>query len=143
MFTVIDARDGKGKPHDCNGSWDLLGRNEGGHEVYNCDKEGGHVLIHAHTDRGHECGTGCGRALVDIHSRNELLTVMRRLGIPANWHEPDQAGVSAIIHGDHLDNAGIYTADYAEFRMVILKDGQTVARVNLATLFAIASGGIG
>jgi hypothetical protein len=40
-----------------------------------------------------------------IDSREELAEFAKRHGLRANWHEPDEQGVSARVVGTNLDNA--------------------------------------
>lgn len=58
---VIDARQGS-QPHPCPSSWQYLGLNPGGHEIYECGS-GEHRRIGAHVNAAHECGDGCAVAL--------------------------------------------------------------------------------
>lgn len=82
-----------------------------------------------------------------IHSPGDLMALARTLGVSADWHEPDNSGVSARIRGNHLDNAmGSRMADVGpdnqsgEYNIVIQKDGRDRAVVNLATLLSWACG---
>jgi len=81
-----------------------------------------------------------------IRTRDELLTLKAELGVGSDWHEPDNEGVTASVHGVSFDNAGFWYRDnsagktYEELHVVLRKDGDEVAVVNLATLFAFATG---
>lgn len=75
-----------------------------------------------------------------IHTFRDLSELAAELGVRDNWHEPDEQGVSARIIGTHLDNAMGSTTrgigDAGEFNVVIMKDAQDVAVINLATLLS-------
>lgn len=84
-----------------------------------------------------------------IHTQAELREVAASLGVRGDWHEPDEQGVNADVHGDHLDNAMGPQLDEddscGELNVVIYKDvegepgsSDAVAVVNLATLLAFA-----
>lgn len=101
-----------------------------------------------------------------ITERQELLDLMTELHIPGDWHEPDQADITAAVHGLNLDNAGFWplsevgrpygvdqdeaplmgipdrrpTLPHAELHVTLLHEGRPVAAVNLASLFAWATG---
>lgn len=85
---------------------------------------------------------------VRIDNRDELIAVADILGVRPDWHEPDEAGVSAVVNGESFDNAGKWPADeripadaeWLEIYVDLFKDGTLVAQVNLATLFAMACG---
>jgi hypothetical protein len=61
-----------------------------------------------------------------------------------DMHEPDEQGISALVVGDHLDNAhgnSIHYHDdfsYQEYVVVLKKEGKGEIRINLATLIAFA-----
>lgn len=77
-----------------------------------------------------------------INSRAQMASLAQDLGVRVDWHEPDEQGVSARVVGNHLDNAMGSEAGHlncGEYNVVISKDGQDVAVVNLATLLALAS----
>ena len=76
-----------------------------------------------------------------INTQAELAALALELGVRADWHEPDEQGVTAVIKGTCFDNAGFWPAadpralnneKYVELR----KDGEPVAAVNLATLLS-------
>ena len=79
-----------------------------------------------------------------IRTRDELVRVADELGVAVDWHEPDEQGVGARVFGTHLDNAGFWGEASTMFRereeyyMILYKDGEPVAAVNLATLLAWA-----
>jgi len=95
-----------------------------------------------------------------ICTQDELKLLAKWLGVRDDWHEPDESGVTAEVHGVHLDNAGFWGShelemrandttgtyrgrtgeDCMEFWVTILKDGKPVAEIDLATLFAFACG---
>lgn len=78
-----------------------------------------------------------------IQSKAELVALAKRLGVRPDWHEPDEQGVTAGTHGTSFDNAGFWGSDNTcrtqEQYVVIRQDGEAVAEVNLATLFAWAT----
>lgn len=85
-----------------------------------------------------------------IMDRNDLLDLRNRLDVRYDWHEPVNQDVTVEIRGKHFDNAGFWDddhagrgsdgKDYEELHVAILQDGDQVATVNLATLFAWATG---
>lgn len=83
-----------------------------------------------------------------IRARGELVELANELGVRPDWHEPDEQNVTATTHGVRFDNAGFWgethrTSDghnFTERYVKLYKDGQPVAVVNLATLFAWATG---
>lgn len=87
---------------------------------------------------------------VRIMDHAELLELAASLGVRPDWHEPDESGVTVEIRGKEFDNAGFWDddhrgngsagKDHEELHVAILKDGDQVATVNLATLFAFATG---
>ena len=72
-----------------------------------------------------------------VFSQSDLRSVASRLGVRSDWHEPDEQRVTAIVTGHQFDNAG---ASDREINVHLYKNGRQVARVNLATLFALAAG---
>ena len=82
-----------------------------------------------------------------IISRDELVALARRLGVRADWHKPDDRGVAAQVEGDCFDDTGFWptedwsysTPESVEMHVIISKNGEDVAAVNLATLLAWAS----
>lgn len=83
-----------------------------------------------------------------ITERSELVTLAATLGVRSDWHEPDEQEVTATTHGVTFDNAGFWGKPYiasdghefTEQYVTLHKDGEPVAVVNLATLFAWAAG---
>jgi hypothetical protein len=79
-----------------------------------------------------------------IHTRSELIDLHRELGLRADWHEPDEQDVTARTEGSTFDNAGFWgvpgSALNQELHVVIYQQDRAVAAVNLATLFAWATG---
>jgi hypothetical protein len=93
-----------------------------------------------------------------IDTRAQLIALQQRLQLREDWHEPDEREVSAVTQGSRFDNAGFWGAAELAQRMTqrnvaphhalrgmeqyvtIRVDGQPVAEVNLATLFAFACG---
>lgn len=43
-----------------------------------------------------------------INSREELAAFARRMGLRADWHEPDEQEITARVEGASFDNAGFY-----------------------------------
>lgn len=89
--------------------------------------------------------------ICQVTTRAGLLAVMRDLGVGPDWHEPDQVGVSAQVYGERFDNSGFwggevpdgamgYAPSSVELHVTLSKGGNPVAEVNLATLFAWATG---
>lgn len=81
--------------------------------------------------------------IIGIQTPEDLDALADDLGVRADWHEPDEQNVSAYIRGNHLDNAmGSTMRDIGddnssgEFNIVIQKDGEDVAVINLATLLS-------
>jgi hypothetical protein len=62
-----------------------------------------------------------------------------------DMHEPDEQGISAVVAGNHLDNAmGDDPADNCgEFTVAIVQDDGSKEWFNLATLIALARIGAG
>lgn len=97
-----------------------------------------------------------------IHTRADLIDLADRLGVRQDWHEPDEQNVTASVHGHSFDNAGLWpladrfnitpddqvmgiptpvpTPSHIELHVTLHQNGQAVAVVNLATLFAWATG---
>ena len=57
-----------------------------------------------------------------------------------DMHEPDEQGISAVVFGNHLDNAmgNDPTRNHGEFLVGITRDGCQTEWFNLATLIAMA-----
>lgn len=84
-----------------------------------------------------------------IRSKAELVKLADELGVRPDWHEPDEQEVTATTHGVSFDNAGFWGQEYrssfddrefTEQYVILHKDDSPVAAVNLATLFAWATG---
>jgi len=84
-----------------------------------------------------------------IRSKEQLQELAKRLGVRSDWHEPDEQGLEAVIFGKGLDNAmgsgyGVTKAlepdQDGEMNVVLLKDGEPCAAINLAWLLAWACG---
>jgi hypothetical protein len=83
-----------------------------------------------------------------INTKADLIDLARELGVSGDWHENDEQAVTATTHGVKFDNAGHwgreYVADdgydYTEQYVTLYKEHEPVAVVNLATLFAWATG---
>lgn len=87
---------------------------------------------------------------IRVNTREQLITLARRLKVRPDWREPDGQAVTARVYGDDLDNAGFwghdaqgslvtYGAGHQELWVEISQDGQPIAEINLATLLAWAS----
>jgi len=78
-----------------------------------------------------------------INTRAQLVALAQELGVRPDWHEPE---VTATAHGVSFDNAGFWGEarsrymSHEEQHVVLYKEGRAVAAVNLATLFAWATG---
>ncbi|MEU0398361.1 hypothetical protein ABZ208_37585 [Streptomyces sp. NPDC006208] len=85
-----------------------------------------------------------------ITTRAELTTLAHELGVRPDWHEPDEQDVTVKVAGKQFDNAGFWPRDgvtgmahydeIEELHVTLYQNGQPVAAVNLATLFAWAAG---
>lgn len=80
-----------------------------------------------------------------ITSRDQLIQLADELGVRPDWHEPDEQGVTTTMHGVSFDNAGFWGPEclgksYCEQYITLYAAGEPVAYVNLATLFAFATG---
>ena len=92
-----------------------------------------------------------------ITTRAELLELKRELGVRTDWHEPDEQEITATVTGHNFDNAGFWpseeipsmpaetqemyvTLHRSENRQGIIVPVEAIAAVNLATLFAWATG---
>jgi hypothetical protein len=90
-----------------------------------------------------------------VTTRDQLLEVTRTLAVRSDWHEPEEQGVTARVHGECLDNAGfwgteqilgslrgpVYSGAGEELWAELFQDGEPVAEVNLADLLAWATAG--
>jgi hypothetical protein len=90
-----------------------------------------------------------------IGKRDDLVALANKLGVLPDWHEPDNQEVTAEVRGKSFDNAGFWGikhevdflarhgargSEAVEMYVVLYQDGEPVAEVNLATLFAFATG---
>lgn len=78
-----------------------------------------------------------------VRTKAELVALAKELGVRRDWHEPDEQNVTASTHGVEFDNAGFWgDPEYLniERHVKLYKGGKAVAVVNLATLFAWATG---
>jgi hypothetical protein len=95
-----------------------------------------------------------------ISTRAELVELARELGVRPDWHEPDEQGLTARVHGDSFDTAmgpgnwygpGRDGVPRAEMHVILYRvltsaeyaggsEPTPLAVVNLATLFAWAVG---
>ncbi len=81
-----------------------------------------------------------------INSRAELIALADELGVRPDWHEPDEQDVTARVFGKSFDSAGFWGDDrlngepHEELHVELYRDDQPVAAVNLAVLFAWATG---
>lgn len=97
--------------------------------------------------------------MLRISTIGQLVDFANEHGLREDWHEPDEQGIDARIIGTHLDNAFGSTEsayvdngyDYSEFNVILFRrewdeeggeyiNAENLAVVNLATLFAFASG---
>jgi hypothetical protein len=95
-----------------------------------------------------------------IDTKDQIKALAAKLGVRLDWHEPDEQKVTVQVAGDTFDNAGHWGTAWdasraryqeelgprihlggGEFCVTVLQDGQPVAEVNLATLFALACQG--
>jgi len=81
-----------------------------------------------------------------ISTKAELIEVAQELGVRPDWHEPDEQEVTATTHGLNFDNAGFWGEPRSAYKgheerhVALYREGRAVAAVNLATLFAWATG---
>ena len=72
----------------------------------------------------------------------EIMTVKRLkelakfLRVRDSWHEPDEQDVNASVTGTVFDNDGFED----NMRVILSLKGKSIAKINLATLFAFACG---
>lgn len=72
----------------------------------------------------------------NIRTKKELLVLKEELEVRDDWHEPDEQGLTADVKGTSFDNAG----HDSEKAVILKKEGKEIARINLATLLAWATG---
>lgn len=87
-----------------------------------------------------------------INEAQQLRSLAWYLRVRDNWHEPDEQGLTAVVHGTDFDNAGFWGHDRdgslstygdpprQEIWVELFKNGVPVAEINLATLLAFATG---
>lgn len=82
-----------------------------------------------------------------ITKREDLVALAKKLGVRGDWHEPDEQEVTVTVEGQSFDNAGFWPTgdrpmppEIVEHHVTIIKEDKPVAVVNLATLFAWATG---
>lgn len=79
-----------------------------------------------------------------ITKRSELIDLANKLGVRPEWHEPDEQSVTATVKGRRFDNAGFWPdashPSILERHVILKQNGKPVGAVNLATLFAWATG---
>lgn len=84
-----------------------------------------------------------------ISTRAQLIELAKELKTRPDWHEPDEQELTAQVKGFNFDNAGFwpedeqhaYTApEIIEQHVILYQEDRPVAAVNLATLFAWATG---
>jgi hypothetical protein len=82
-----------------------------------------------------------------LDSAQELAALAGNLGLRPDWHEPDEHGVTATVHGTDFDNTGFWGTGQIPVRagtpgeelwVELSQHGEPAAEVNLATLFAWA-----
>lgn len=71
-----------------------------------------------------------------VHDRKALILESNKLKVRKDWHEPDEQRITALVTGGKFDNAGVR----GEMEVLVMKEGKPVFAVNLATLFAFATG---
>ena len=94
---------------------------------------------------------------MQIQTKAELKALAKKLEVRKDWHEPDEQGLEARVYGEHFDNAGfwgsteinrqygknlgteyqIYLKNMEQW-VTLFKNGEAIAEINLATLFAFA-----
>lgn len=74
-----------------------------------------------------------------IHNKKELIELAEKLKVRNDWHEPDEQGLDIRVTGYRFDNAHCDLAGH-EYAVIIYKDGEAVAVVNIALLLAWATG---
>jgi hypothetical protein len=84
--------------------------------------------------------------ITEIRDQAQLHELARRLNLRSDWHEPDEHGVTAAVHGEKFDNAGFWGENARglpphawEMWVRLYVNGEAVADVSLATLFAWAA----
>lgn len=116
-----------------------------------------HTWTHS-VSTGRRWCCSCGEPapeVVRVHYKTQLQEVAAILGVRADWHEPDEQGVTAVVFGQSFNNCGTWPHDPTqphdtcvgrlnseglEMYVDLYKEGLLIAQVNLATLFAMACG---
>lgn len=74
-----------------------------------------------------------------ISTRSQLVGLAAVMGVRPDWHEPDEQDVTVeVVQGD-FDNCSA-GPDLGEAGVWLVQSGRRVAFVNMATLFAFATG---
>jgi hypothetical protein len=76
--------------------------------------------------------------ICSVYTLASLKTFAKQLGVRGSWHEPDEQGVTAVVTGKRFDNANLAGGD--EKFVIIKQNGKPVFKINLAMLFAYATG---
>jgi hypothetical protein len=71
-----------------------------------------------------------------LNNKEDLVQFANEYDLRADWHEPDEEGISAFVVGNQFDNADIEK----DMGLILVKNGKPIAFVNLALLCAWASG---
>lgn len=84
-----------------------------------------------------------------IDSWGDLQMLARLLDMNSDWHEPGVRNITAEVRGTVFNNCGFWGVvndldpreknEHREMSVVLKKDGDPIAEINLATLFAIAA----
>jgi len=76
-----------------------------------------------------------------VYTLAELKKYAKQLGVRGDWHEPDEQSVTAVVKGKTFDNANLSGGNIGGEKFVIIKqNGKPVFKINLAMLFAYATG---
>ena len=91
-----------------------------------------------------------------VYKRKGLRSLAKQLGVRKDWHEPDEQQVTVEVRGNRFDNAGCWGREdearqlaqsvqnrwnpNVEMYVIVSKNDQPIAEVNLADLFAWACG---
>lgn len=71
-----------------------------------------------------------------LNNKEDLVQFANEYDLRADWHEPDEEGISAFVVGNQFDNADIEK----DMGLILVKNGKPIAVVNLALLCAWATG---
>lgn len=72
----------------------------------------------------------------EIWTLKELLKEKKKMGVGDDWHEPDNQSITAFVVGEEFDNAGCGN----ELNVIVQYEGRPLFAINLAILFALATG---